>query len=88
VELTAQIGCPVLGIFGNDDSRPNPDEVNRTEAALKAAGKTYEFHRYDGAGHGFFNWQGQAFRPEQARDGWQHVFTFFDQHLQTPVGAK
>jgi carboxymethylenebutenolidase len=88
IERTAEISCPVLGIFGNDDARPNPDEVNRTEDALKTAGKTYEFHRYDGAGHGFFNWQGQAFRPEQARDGWQHVYAFFDKYLHAPVGAK
>ena len=29
--------------------------VNRLEEALKKAGKTYDFHRYDGAGHAFFN---------------------------------
>jgi carboxymethylenebutenolidase len=88
VELTAQISVPVLGIFGNDDVRPNPAEVDRTEEALKNAGKTYEFHRYDGAGHGFFNWQGQAYRPEQARDGWQQVFAFFEKYLHAPVGVK
>ena len=32
--------------------------------------------------------QGQAFRPEQARDGWQHVYAFFDKYLHAPVGAK
>ncbi|MGE0059457.1 MAG: dienelactone hydrolase family protein [Dehalococcoidia bacterium] len=88
VELTSQITAPVLGLFGNDDVRPNPAEVDRTEAALKAAGKTYEFHRYDGAGHAFMNWQGQAFRWEQARDGWQHVYAWFAKYLQVPVGAK
>jgi carboxymethylenebutenolidase len=88
VELTARISAPLLGIFGNDDARPNPAEVDRTEEALKKAGKTYEFHRYDGAGHGFFNWQGQAYRPEQARDGWQQVFAFFEKYLHAPVGAK
>ena len=30
-------------------------QVNRTEAVLKKLGKNYEFHRYDGAGHAFFN---------------------------------
>jgi carboxymethylenebutenolidase len=28
--------------------------VNQHEEELKKNGKTYEFHRYDGAGHGFF----------------------------------
>ena len=47
--------CPLLGIFGNDDENPTADQVNRTEAVLKKLGKNYEFHRYDGAGHAFFN---------------------------------
>src|SRR5262249_46561476 len=55
IELTAKLRCPLLGLFGNDDENPNRDQVNRAEAVLKKLGKTYEFHRYDGAGHAFFN---------------------------------
>lgn len=88
VDLTAQMSAPLLGIFGNDDSRPNPAEVDRTEAALKAHNKPYEFHRYDGAGHAFFNWHAVAHRPEQAADAWQHVYSFLERHLGAPVGAK
>jgi len=39
--------------------------VNRTEATLKRLGKTYEFHRYDGAGHAFFNTTRVAYRPSR-----------------------
>ena len=55
IDLTDGLRCPLLGLFGNDDENPNKDQVNRTEAILKRLGKTYEFHRYDGAGHAFFN---------------------------------
>ena len=48
--------------------------MDELEAALKAAGKTYEFHRYDGAGHAFFSVERPAFRPEAAVDGWQRIF--------------
>ena len=48
---------------------------------LKKLGKNYEFHRYDGAGHAFFNSARVAFRPEQAADGWAKVFAFFHKHL-------
>ena len=41
----------------------------------------YEFHRYDGAGHGFFYWHRPLYRPEQAMDGWAKVFAFFGKHL-------
>ncbi len=73
--------CPLLGIFGNDDENPNKDQVNRTEAVLKKLGKNYEFHRYDGAGHAFFNTARSAYRAEQAADGWAKVFAFFHKHL-------
>jgi carboxymethylenebutenolidase len=81
IEYTEKLGCPLLGIFGNDDKNPSPNDVNRTEEALKRYGKTYEFHRYDGAGHSFFDWGRPAYRPQQAMDAWQKVFTFFDKHL-------
>lgn len=88
IDLTAQMSAPLLGIFGNEDSRPNPAEVDRTEGALKASNKPYEFHRYDGAGHGFFNWMGAGYRREQALDGWSHVFPFFEKYLRGAGTSK
>jgi carboxymethylenebutenolidase len=81
IDLTGQLRCPLLGLFGNDDQNPNADQVNRTEAVLKRLGKTYEFHRYDGAGHAFFNTSRTAYRPEQAADGWEKVFAFLRKQL-------
>ena len=82
IELAASIKCPILGLFGNDDENPNADQVNRTEAVLKKLGKNYEFHRYDGAGHAFFNHaRAPAYRADQAADGWKKVFAFFKKHL-------
>src|SRR5206468_10351560 len=76
IELTEGISAPLMGIFGNDDTNPDIDQVNRTEERLKALGKTYEFHRYDGAGHGFFANSRPGYRAEQAMDAWQKVFRF------------
>ena len=81
IDLADKIQIPILGIFGNDDENPNKDQVNRTEAVLKKLGKNYAFHRYDGAGHAFFNSARVAFRAEQAADGWAKVFDFFHKHL-------
>jgi carboxymethylenebutenolidase len=80
-DLTAGLTAPLLGIFGNDDKYPTPDLVNQHEAELKRLGKDYEFHRYDGASHGFFYYQAPMYRPEQAMDGWEKVFGFFGRHL-------
>jgi len=87
IELTPDLSCPLLGIFGNEDRNPDVEQVNRTEETLKRHGKSYEFHRYDGAGHAFFNWHGAAYRQQQAQDGWKKVLAFYEKHLGAPSTA-
>ncbi len=92
IDMTRDMRCPLLGIFGNDDANPDVEQVNRIEEELKRFGKQYEFHRYDGAGHGFFAVDRPGYRPEQAVDGWKKVFAFFEKYLQpgtaqNPAGA-
>jgi carboxymethylenebutenolidase len=82
IDLTEKMTAPLLGLFGNDDANPTADQVNRTEAKLKQLGKSYEFHRYDKAGHAFFNYsRGDAYRAEATADGWKKVFAFYNKHL-------
>ncbi|HEX5139838.1 MAG TPA: dienelactone hydrolase family protein [Dehalococcoidia bacterium] len=83
IDYTDKMSVPLLGIFGNDDANPDPDQVNRTEEKLKSLGKTYEFHRYDGAGHGFFAVDRAGYRAEQATDAWQKVFAFYGKYLSS-----
>jgi carboxymethylenebutenolidase len=83
IKLAGHITCPVLGIFGNDDQGPSPDDVNDYEVALKNAGVSYAFHRYDGAGHGFQDAHNQErYRQVQSEDAWQKAIAFLDQHLK------
>ena len=81
IDYSKDLNCPMLGLFGNDDKEPSPEQVNKTEAILKDLGKTYEFHRYDGADHAFFDWSRPSYRPEQAMDGWNKVISFFNKNL-------
>jgi len=90
LDMTADMACPLLGIFGADDASPSPADVARTEEELKRLGKTYEFHSYDGAGHGFFAVDRPGYRPVQATDAWEKVFAWFDKYLAqgaVPAGA-
>lgn len=80
-DMTANLAAPLLGIFGNDDASPTPEQVNQHEEALKQHGKTYEFHRYDGAGHGFFSVNRPGYRPEQATAAWIEIFKWYDRYL-------
>lgn len=82
LDHTAELQCPLLGIFGNDDFSPTPDDVNTLEAELKKCGKDYEFHRYDGAGHGFWYYHTPMYRQEQAMDSFNIVVRFLNEHLK------
>ena len=53
LDQTANIGCPILGLFGVEDTNPNPEDVGKIESTLNRHGKVHEFHHYAGAGHGF-----------------------------------
>jgi carboxymethylenebutenolidase len=81
VDKTPQLSCPLLGLFGAEDQYPSPEHVKELEEALKAAGKTYEFHSYEGAGHSFFSADRPAYRPEAAVDGWAKIFAFYGKYL-------
>ncbi|HSL30488.1 MAG TPA: dienelactone hydrolase family protein [Anaerolineales bacterium] len=83
VDYTKDLSCPLLGLFGNEDSNPTPEQVDQHEAELKKHGKDYEFHRYDGAGHGFFYEHRPAYRQAQAVDGWGKIWTFLQKHLRS-----
>jgi carboxymethylenebutenolidase len=79
--LAPELSCPVLGLFGADDSYPTPDETAQLAAELDRLGKEHEFHTYDGAGHAFFAVDRPSYRPEAAVDGWRRIVEFFGRHL-------
>ena len=82
IEYTKDLGCPLLGLFGNEDQNPSPAEVDRTEEELKRHGKVYQFHRYDGAGHAFLAHPFPFFHQRSSYKAWLAVFAWFEQYLQ------
>jgi len=82
ITLAQNMRCPVLGIFGNEDQGPSPEDVDDYQAALDANGVVNEFHRYDGAGHGFQDFtNSERYREDQSEDAWQKALAFFDRQL-------
>jgi len=81
VDRASKVHMPILGLFGNDDQFPTPEQVDVLEKALTEAGKDHEFHRYDGAGHAFFSVDRPSYRVEAAIDGWQRISAFLGTHL-------
>ena len=81
IGLADRLSCPLLGLFGEDDKMPSPEETAEIAKVLDGLGKTYEFHTYPGAGHAFFAVDRPAYRVEAANDGWGKVFDFFGRNL-------
>lgn len=69
IELTQDLQCPLLGLFGIEDTRPSPADAAKTEDALKRHNKTYESHTYENAGHAFFAVDRPQYRVHAALDG-------------------
>ena len=83
IELAPRIQGPMIGIFGNDDKNPTPEDVEDLDAALTQAGVAHEFHKYDGAGHGFQDFHdADRYRKAQSDDAWIKVMDFFERSLK------
>ena len=79
-EDVPRIKAPLLLHFAETDAN-----VNATwpayEAALKAAGKTYEAHVYPGTGHGFHNDSTPRYDEAAAKLAWERTLSWFRKHL-------
>ena len=81
IDLATGISCPILGLFGQEDAHPSPEQVAEIDAALTRLGKRHEFHTYSGAGHAFFASDRPSYRPDSATDGWRRIWEFLEPAL-------
>lgn len=82
-DMLSRVNAPVLGLYGGDDARVNAT-VPPADSAMRALGKSFEYHMFDGAGHGFL-------RQQDGRDGanmaatrasWPLTVRFLRSHLR------
>jgi carboxymethylenebutenolidase len=76
----ADMKAPVLGLYGEADQGISVDNVTAMQAALKAAGKTAEFHIYPGAPHGFHADYRASYRKDAADDAWDRLQAWFKKY--------
>jgi carboxymethylenebutenolidase len=81
------IQCPVLGFFGKLDKNPSPDDMAKFDAKMTAGGVVHEFHAYDGADHGFCNFNSPRYHEGATTDSWVKMLAFLAQHVATTVTA-
>jgi len=75
-----QIKAPLLIHYAEDDPRINAMK-DGYEAALKAAGATFEAHVYPGTRHGFHNNSTPRYNPEAAKLAWERTLGWFKRYL-------
>ena len=81
-DQSANISCPILGLFGEEDANPTPDDVDKIDAELNRLDKAHEFHNYAGAGHGFHCDVRGSYRAEAAQDAWGKALAWFNANLK------
>jgi len=80
IDLAPEVKEPVLGLYGEEDAGIKVEQVQQMEAALKAAGKTAEFHEYPGAPHGFVADYRPSYRKDAAEDAWKQMTAWFKKY--------
>jgi carboxymethylenebutenolidase len=80
LSLAGEVKEPVLGLYGAEDTGIKVEQVKDMEARLKAAGKTAEFHIYDGAPHGFHADYRPSYREQQAKQAWGELVNWFKKY--------
>lgn len=83
-EVLAGMDHEVYGTFARLDSGPSPEQVERFEAALRAAGIENDLHIYDDVDHGF--WlridQDPETRTAPGLDAWERLKSYLDRTLR------
>jgi len=80
LEEAKSVACPVLGLYGETDTRITSNAPALADA-MKAAGKSFDHHVYPAAAHGFFNDESQAYNAPAAQDAWRRTLEFFRENL-------
>jgi len=82
-EETAQINCPILGLFGEADEGIPPAAAERFRASLAKHSKTHDIHVYPAAPHAFFNdTRPSIYRAGAAKDAWRKTLEWFEAYLR------
>jgi carboxymethylenebutenolidase len=82
-DLLAEVACPILGFFGEDDGNPSPQDMKEMDERLTQHGKEHEFHSYPGTGHAYMDYTNEQFyREAAAKASWPIALDFLARQLR------
>ena len=79
-EMAADLKCPLLGLYGGQDTSISMSDVQAAANRARKAGKTVEIVIYPDAGHGFHADYRPSYREADAKDGWARMLAWFKQY--------
>jgi carboxymethylenebutenolidase len=80
-DVAKDIKIPFLGLFGEKDQNPKPEDVQRFGQLLKQHNARVDIHMFP-AGHGFHADYRQSYDPVSAAQAWKLCLDFFEKHLK------
>jgi carboxymethylenebutenolidase len=81
-DVAKDITCPFLGLFGETDQNPKPEDARRFGEVLKQHNPNVEIVIYPGAGHGFHADYRPSYDAAAATDAWNRCLAWFGKHLK------
>ncbi len=86
LDLADKLKCPLLGLYGAQDTGIPVDLVREAEAKAKAAHEIVEIVVYPDAPHGFHADYRPSYRQADAEDAWKRTLAWFRRFGVTPAG--
>ena len=82
-DVAKDIKIPFLGLFGETDQNPKPEDAKRLGELIKQAGNpNVEIVIYPGAGHGFHADYRPSYKADAAADAWKRCTGWFEKYLK------
>ena len=82
-DVAKDIHVPLLGLYGEKDTGPTPDDARKFIDMVKQHDRDVEMVIYPGAGHGFHADYRPSYNKEAAEDGWRRCTDWFDKYLRS-----
>ncbi len=81
-DLAKDIKIPLLGLYGETDQNPKPEDATQLGEMVKAHNPNVDIVVYPGAGHGFHADYRPSYNKAAADDGWKRCVAWFDKYLR------
>ncbi|HET7340411.1 MAG TPA: dienelactone hydrolase family protein [Methylomirabilota bacterium] len=81
-DVAKDIHIPLLGLYGEKDTGPSPDDARKFIEMLRQHDKDVDIKIYPGAGHGFHADYRPSYNKEAAEDAWKRCTDWFAKYLK------